>query len=354
MVKNALITGITGQDGSYLAELLLGKGYKVHGTIRRGSTFNTQRIDHIFQEPHEEVVRLDTRYGEMTDSGNLFQLIDDIQPDEVYHLAAQSNVSVSFKQPKYTTDVNGLGTLRLLEAIRQSGTEARFYHASTSELYGGQTSEPLDKESPFKPRSPYACAKLFAHWITRTYRESYGMYAVNGICFNHESPRRGKRFVTRKITRAAAKIAAGLQDKLYLGNLEAKRDWGYAPEYVEGMWMMLNQDSPEDYVLATGETTTVRTFVEKAFAEVGFDIVWEGEGVNEQGVDAESGETLIEIDPQYFRPNEVDTLIGDPSKAERELGWEAETKFGALAEKMVRSDVETLKEDGEIALDYLQ
>lgn len=354
MTKTALITGITGQDGSYLAEFLLEKGYEVHGTIRRGSTFNTQRIDHIYQEPHDHDLPFYTHYGEMTDASNISRLVEDIEPDEIYNLAAQSNVAVSFKQPQYTADTNALGTLRLLDAIREARIDTRFYHASTSELYGGQTGEPLDEDSPFRPRSPYATSKLFAHWITVNYRQAYGLHASNGICFNHESPRRGKRFVTRKITRAVAKIRAGYQDTLYLGNLEAKRDWGYAPEYVEGMWQIVNRDEPDDYVLATGETHTVRSFVEQAFAEAGIDIEWQGEGVDEVGVDADTGDVLVEIDPQYFRPNEVDTLIGDPTKAKRELGWEAETSLEGLIEKMVQSDIETLEEDGEIALDYLQ
>lgn len=353
MSKTALITGVTGQDGSYLAELLLEKGYEVHGTIRRGSTFNTQRIDHIFQDPHENEIDFETHYGEMTDASNISRLVESIEPDEIYNLAAQSNVAVSFKQPQYTADTNALGTLRLLDAIRESGIDTRFYHASTSELYGGQTSEPLDEESPFQPRSPYACSKLFAHWITINYREAYDLHASNGILFNHESPRRGKRFVTRKISRAVAKINGGYQDKLYLGNLEAKRDWGYAPEYVEGIWRIVNQDEPGDYVLATGETHTVREFVEKAFEQVGTTIEWVGEGVDEKGLDSDSGRTLVEIDPQYFRPSEVDTLIGDSSKARQELGWSAETTFEELLEKMVQSDVATLEEDGEIALDYL-
>lgn len=353
MTKRALVTGVTGQDGSYLAESLLEKGYEVHGTIRRGSTFNTQRIDHIFQDPHEEEIPFETHYGEMTDASNLSRLIEKIEPDEIYNLAAQSNVAVSFEQPQYTTDVNALGTLRLLDAIRESAIDTKFYNASTSELYGGQTGEPLNEESPFNPRSPYACSKLYSHWITVNYRESYDLHASNGICFNHESPRRGKRFVTRKISRAVAKIQAGYQDRLYLGNLDAKRDWGYAPEYVEGMWMMLQEDEPDDYVLATGETHTVREFAENAFAEAGFDIRWEGDGVTERGIDSDTGDTLLEVDSRYFRPSEVDTLIGDPGKANRELGWAAETTFEELVSKMVASDIETLDEQGEIALDYL-
>lgn len=354
MARKALITGVTGQDGSYLAELLLEKGYEVHGTIRRGSTFNTQRIDHIFQDPHEDVITFHTHYGEMTDASNISRLIEKIEPDEIYNLAAQSHVSVSFEQPQYTADVNGLGTLRLLDAIKESRIDTRFYNASTSELYGGKTDKPLDEETQFHPRSPYAVSKQFAHWITINYREAYDLFACNGICFNHESPRRGKRFVTRKISRAVAKIDAGLQEKVYLGNLDAKRDWGYAPEYVEGMWEMLQQDNPEDYVLATGETHTVREFAETAFACAGYEIDWRGEGVEEQGVDRKTGEVLVEVDPRYFRPSEVETLTGDPSKIENELGWQASTAFDELVDKMVSSDMATLKESGEVALDYLQ
>lgn len=353
MSKTALITGVTGQDGSYLAELLLEKGYEVHGTIRRGSTFNTQRIDHIFQDPHDEEIPFTTHYGEMTDASNLSRLVEKIEPNEIYNLAAQSNVAVSFDQPQYTTDTNALGTLRLLDAIRESDVDTKFYHASTSELYGGQMSEPLNEQSTFHPRSPYACSKLFAHWITVNYREAYGLHASNGILFNHESPRRGKRFVTRKISRAVARIHEGYQEKLYLGNLDAKRDWGYAPEYVDGIWQIVNHPEPDDFVLATGETHSVRAFVEKAFGEIGIRIEWEGDGVDERGIDRDTDRTLVEIDPRYFRPAEVDTLIGDPSKAERELGWEAETTLDELVTKMVQSDIETLREDGEIALDYL-
>lgn len=353
MSKTALITGVTGQDGSYLAEFLLDKGYEVHGTIRRGSTFNTQRIDHIFQDPHDDEISFETHYGEMTDASNLSRLVEDIKPDEIYNLAAQSNVAVSFEQPQYTADTNALGTLRLLDAIRESRIDTKFYHASTSELYGGQTGEPLNENSPFQPRSPYATSKLFAHWITINYRQSYGIHASNGICFNHESPRRGKRFVTRKISQAVARITQGKQDTLYLGNLNAKRDWGYAPEYVKGMWQILNCEEPGDYVLATGKTHTVRSFVEQAFDVAGVEIEWKGEGVDEVGYNAETGEVLVEVDQRYFRPNEVDTLIGDPSKAKEELGWEAETGFEELVRLMVDEDMDTLREDGEIALDYL-
>jgi GDPmannose 4,6-dehydratase len=353
MSKNALITGVTGQDGSYLAEFLLNKGYEVHGTIRRGSTFNTQRIDHIFQSPQDDDIPFNLHYGEMTDASNISRLVEKLEPDEIYNLAAQSNVAVSFKQPQYTTDTNALGTLRLLDAIRETDIDTRFYHASTSELFGGQTGEPLNEKSSFNPRSPYACSKLYAHWITINYREAYDIHATNGILFNHESPRRGKRFVTRKISRAVALIDAGLQDCLYLGNLDARRDWGYAPEYVKGIWKMVNQPDSGDYVLATGEANTVRQFVERAFEQVGISIEWEGKGVDEKGIDSTTGQTLVKIDPQYFRPSEVDTLIGDASKAKRELGWEAETSFETLVEKMVQSDIETLEQDGQIALDYL-
>jgi len=353
MTKTALITGVTGQDGSYLAELLLEKDYEVHGTIRRGSTFNTQRIDHIFQDPHDDDIPFETHYGEMTDASNLSRLVERIEPDEIYNLAAQSNVSVSFEQPQYTTDANALGTLRLLDAIRESDLDTRFYQASTSEMFGGQTDEPLNERSAFRPRSPYACSKLFAHWITVNYREAYDLHASSGILFNHESPRRGKRFVTRKISRAVARIEAGLQETLYLGNLDARRDWGYAPEYVEGIWMIVNRPDPDDYVLATGETNSVRTFVEEAFDVVGRSIEWEGSGVEECGIDPDTGETLVEVDPRYFRPSDVETLTGDPSKAERDLGWSATTSFEELVETMVQSDVETLDEKGAIGLDYL-
>lgn len=354
MEKKALITGVTGQDGSYLAEFLLDKGYEVHGTIRRGSTFNTQRIDHIYQGPQDDDLPFELHYGEMTDASNLSRLVEKIEPDEIYNLAAQSNVAVSFEQPEYTTDTNALGTLRLLDAIRETNINTQFYHASTSELYGGQTGEPLNEQSPFHPRSPYACSKLYAHWITKNYREAYDIHAANGILFNHESPRRGKRFVTRKISRAVALIQSDLQDRLYLGNLDAKRDWGYAPEYIEGIWKILQQPEPGDYVLATGETHSVREFVEEAFKQINISIEWDGSGVDEQGIDRGTGRVLVEIDPQYFRPSEVDTLIGDPSKAKRELGWEAETSFDTLVAEMVQNDIETLEQDGKVALDYLE
>ena len=352
-MKKALITGITGQDGSYLTELLLEKGYEVHGIIRRASTFNTQRIDHLYQDPHEPDVRLKLHYGDMVDASNISRLVEKIDPDEIYNLAAQSHVAVSFQQPEYTSDVDALGTLRLLDAIRESRVDTRFYQASTSEMYGKVEEMPQDEHTPFHPRSPYAVAKLYAYWITINYREAYGLYATNGILFNHESPRRGKRFVTRKITRAVARIKSGLQDKVYLGNLDAKRDWGYAPEYVQAMWQMLNHDGPDDYVVATGETHTVREFAEKAFSVAGYDLEWEGEGVEEKGIDKKSGNLLVEVDPEYFRPAETDVLLGDPSKAKSELGWEHETRFDELAKIMVEADIKTLKEKGEVGLDYL-
>jgi GDPmannose 4,6-dehydratase len=347
-MKKALITGITGQDGSYLAELLLGKGYEVHGIIRRASTFNTQRIDHIYQDPHEENIRLKLHYGDMTDSSNLSRLVEKINPDEIYNLAAQSHVGVSFDMPEYTTDVDAMGTLRLLDAIKESEVECKFYQASTSELYGEVQEIPQTEETPFYPRSPYAAAKLYAYWIVKNYREAYDLFAVNGILFNHESPRRGKRFVTRKITRAVARITKGKQDKIYLGNMNAKRDWGYAKDYVKMMWMMLQHDTPEDYVIATGETHTVREFVEAAFSHVDVDIEWQGEGVDEKGIDKETGKVLVEVDPKYFRPTEVDLLIGDPSKAKEELGWEPEVKFKELVQLMVQSDLEAIEEQGDI------
>ena len=347
-MKKALITGITGQDGSYLAELLLDKGYEVHGIIRRASTFNTQRIDHIYQDPHEENVKLKLHYGDMTDSSNLSRLVEKINPDEIYNLAAQSHVGTSFEIPEYTTDVDAMGTLRLLDAIKESEVECKFYQASTSELYGKVQEVPQTEETPFYPRSPYAAAKLYAYWIVRNYREAYDLFAVNGILFNHESPRRGKRFVTRKITRAVARITKGKQDKIYLGNMNSKRDWGYAKDYVKMMWMMLQHDTPEDFVIATGETHTVREFVEAAFSHVDIEIEWKGEGVDEKGIDKDSGKVLVEVDPKYFRPTEVDLLIGDPSKAKEELGWEPEVKFRELVQLMVQSDLEAIEKHGDI------
>jgi len=347
-VKKALITGITGQDGSYLAEFLLKKGYEIHGIIRRASTFNTQRIDHIYQDPHEENVRLHLHYGDMTDSSNLSRLVEKINPDEIYNLAAQSHVAVSFDSPEYTTDVDAMGTLRLLDAIKDSRIETRFYQASTSELFGKVKEVPQNEKTPFYPRSPYACAKLYAYWIVKNYREAYDIFAVNGILFNHESPRRGKTFVTRKISRAVARIVNNKQKKIFLGNLDAKRDWGYAKDYIKMMWMMLQHDKPEDYVIATGETHSVREFVEKAFNYIGIEIKWIDEGVNEKGINKKTGEILIEIDPKYFRPTEVDLLVGDATKAKKELGWKPKITFTELVELMVQSDLDKIKEKGDI------
>ncbi|HRE91421.1 MAG TPA: GDP-mannose 4,6-dehydratase [Myxococcota bacterium] len=336
--KVALLTGITGQDGSYLAELLLGKGYEVHGLIRRSSSFNTERIDHIYQDRHADNRRLYLHYGDLTDSSNLSRLIEKVQPDEVYNLGAQSHVMVSFEVPEYTADVDALGALRLLDAIREHGPRVRYYQASSSELYGKVVETPQRETTPFHPRSPYAVAKLFAFWSVVNYREAYGLFAVNGILFNHESPRRGKTFVTRKITRGAARIAVGLDERLYLGNLDARRDWGYAPEYVEAMWRMLQQPTPEDYVIATGRTHTVREFASLAFERVGLPLTWEGEGVHERGL-AKDGRVLVAVDPVYFRPAEVDLLLGDPSKARTELGWEPRTTLAELVDLMVLNDL---------------
>jgi GDPmannose 4,6-dehydratase len=336
----ALITGVTGQDGSYLAELLLEKGYEVHGIKRRASQFNTDRIDHIYTDPHEEDVRFFLHYGDLTDSTNLIRIVQETQPDEIYNLAAQSHVQVSFDTPEYTAEVDALGTLRLLEAIRilDLTDQTRFYQASTSELYGQVQEVPQTEETPFYPRSPYAAAKLYAYWITVNYREAYDMHACNGILFNHESPRRGETFVTRKITRAAARIAAGLQEKTYLGNLDAERDWGHARDYVEGMWRMLQRDRPEDYVLATGRTTTVRRFCEMAFEAAGIDLVWEGADEDEVGYDADTGRPVVEIDPRYYRPTEVHQLLGKAEKAREELGWRPSTSLEQLAREMVEQD----------------
>ena len=342
--KIALITGVTGQDGAYLAELLLAKGYEVHGIKRRSSSFNTGRIDHLYQDPHEKNVRFRLHYGDMTDATNLIRLVQQIQPTEIYNLAAQSHVQVSFETPEYTANADAIGTLRLLEAIRILGLEktTRFYQASTSELYG-ITPPPQNETTPFYPRSPYAAAKLYAYWITVNYREAYNMFATNGILFNHESPIRGETFVTRKITRAAASIELGLQDKLYLGNLDAKRDWGHAKDYVEGMWQILQQDKPEDFVLATGEAHSVREFVERSFAHFSKKIEWKGKGEKEKGIDKKTGKTLIEVDPVYFRPTEVDYLLGDPSKAHKKLGWKHTTKFADLVTEMCAADFESMK-----------
>jgi GDPmannose 4,6-dehydratase len=347
MTKKALITGVTGQDGAYLTELLLQKGYEVHGIKRRSSSFNTGRIDHLYEDPHEQDARLFLHYGDMTDATNLIRIVQETQPDEIYNLAAQSHVQVSFETAEYTANSDAIGTLRLLEAIRLLGMSgsARFYQASTSELYGKVQEIPQSEKTPFYPRSPYAAAKLYAYWITVNYREAYGIHASNGILFNHESPIRGETFVTRKITRAVAAIHHGFQDKLYLGNLDAKRDWGHARDYVEGMWRILQHVTPDDFVLATGETRSVREFVERAFAEVDIGIGWRGEGVDEVGVDRKSGRVLVQIDPRYFRPTEVDLLIGDPSKARRELGWQATTPFATLVSEMVREDLRAVSEE---------
>ena len=337
----ALITGVTGQDGAYLAEYLLGLGYIVHGIKRRSSSFNTARVDHLYEDPHHQDVRFLLHYGDMTDSTNLIRLMQQIRPTEVYNLAAQSHVAVSFESPEYTANADAIGVLRLLEAIRILGMEkeTRFYQASTSELYGLVQEVPQRETTPFYPRSPYAVAKLYGYWITVNYREAYGMHASNGILFNHESPIRGETFVTRKITRSIARMEAGLEETLYLGNLDAKRDWGHARDYVEGMWKILQMDTPDDYVLATGETRSVREFVEIALAEVGRSIEWRGKGVDEIGVDARSGKTLVRVDPMYFRPTEVDLLIGDASKAHNKLGWKPKTPFAQLVKEMVASDL---------------
>ncbi|MGI8706671.1 MAG: GDP-mannose 4,6-dehydratase [Actinomycetota bacterium] len=326
-MTTALITGVTGQDGSYLAELLLGKGYEVHGFIRRASSFNTQRLDAIYRDPHEVGVRFRMHYGDLSDSGSLVNLIRQLEPDEIYHLGAQTHVKVSFDVPEYTSDATGMGTVRILEAIRSSGISTRFYQASSSEMFGSAP-PPQNEDTPFHPRSPYGVAKVFAHWMTVNYREAYGMFATNGILHNHESPRRGETFVTRKISRAVARIKAGLQEKLYLGNLDATRDWGYAPEYVEAMWMMLQHDTPDDFVIATGEGHTVREFAQVAFGHA--DLDWE---------------QYVEVDPDYYRPAEVDKLIGDPSKAKRVLGWEPRTNFEELARLMVNADVKLLEDE---------
>lgn len=344
--KVALITGVTGQDGAYLADLLLQKGYTIHGIKRRSSSFNTGRIEHLYQDPHVTDRRLILHYGDMTDATNLIRIVQQTQPDEIYNLAAQSHVQVSFETAEYTANADGLGVLRLLEAIRLLGLteKTRFYQASTSELYGRAQTVPQNEATPFYPCSPYAAAKLFAYWIVVNYREAYGIHASNGILFNHESPVRGETFVTRKITRAVAAIHFGLQDMLYLGNLDAKRDWGHARDYVRGMWLMLQQDAPGDYVLATGETHTVREFVERAFRQVGIQIRWSGRGEDEIGADAKTGRTLVKVDPRYFRPTEVDLLVGDPSKARKTLGWEHEVNLDALVAEMVQEDMKAARQ----------
>ncbi len=358
-MKTALITGITGQDGAYLAELLLKKGYEVHGIKRRSSLFNTDRIDHLYQDPHVDGNRFKLHYGDLTDSTNLIRIIQQVQPDEIYNLAAMSHVAVSFEMPEYTANADGIGTLRILEAIRILGLEkkAKFYQASTSELYGLVQEVPQKETTPFYPRSPYAVAKLYAYWITVNYREAYGIYACNGILFNHESPIRGETFVTRKITRALARIKLGLQDCLYLGNLDALRDWGHAKDYVEMQWLMLQQDTPEDFVIATGVQYSVRDFVNAAAKELGLPITWKGTGVDEIGYD-HSGKPIVVVDPRYFRPTEVETLLGDPTKAHQKLGWKPQTSFEDLVSEMVREDVrsaerdELVKRHGFSAYDY--
>jgi GDPmannose 4,6-dehydratase len=354
--KRALITGITGQDGAYLAELLLDKGYEVHGIKRRSSLFNTDRIDHLFQDPHEQGVRFHLHHGDLTDSTNLIRIIQDCQPDEIYNLAAQSHVHVSFETPEYTANADGIGTLRILEAIRilRMVERTRIYQASTSELYGLVQAVPQSETTPFYPRSPYAVAKLYAYWITVNYREAYGMFASNGILFNHESPLRGETFVTRKITRAVARIGLGLQSKMYLGNLDAKRDWGHAREYVEGMWRILQHDRPDDFVLATGKTTTVRDFIRMAFAEIGIDLDFTGSGSGERGIVAacrdpgfqvRTGSVVVQVDPRYYRPTEVDLLIGDATKARTQLGWAPATDLGGLVRDMVAADIREARKD---------
>jgi len=349
MTKTALITGVTGQDGAYLAELLLAKGYEVHGVKRRSSSFNTARIDHLYQDPHEQGARLHLHYGDMTDSTNLIRIVQEVKPDEIYNLAAQSHVQVSFDTAEYTANADAIGTLRLLEALRLLGLaeKTRFYQASTSELYGLVQEVPQSETTPFYPRSPYGVAKLYAYWITVNYREAYGMHASNGILFNHESPLRGETFVTRKITRAVAANHLGLQDVLWLGNLDAKRDWGHARDYVEGMWRIVQQDKGDDFVLATGETNTVRKFVELAFAETGITLDWSGQGVDEIGRCTRTGKTLVKVDPRYFRPTEVELLIGDPAKAKRLLGWEATTTLAELVSEMVREDIKAVAREAE-------
>lgn len=339
--KVALITGVTGQDGAYLAEFLLKKGYIVHGIKRRSSSFNTARIDHLYRDPHEPHVRFFLHYGDMTDTSNLIRIVQLVQPDEIYNLAAQSHVAISFETPEYTANADAIGTLRLLEAIRILGLEkkTKFYQASTSEMYGNATEVPQKETTPFNPCSPYAAAKLYAYWMTVNYREAYGIFACNGILFNHESPIRGETFVTRKITRAVARIKLGLQKNLYIGNLNALRDWGHAREYVEAQWLMLQQPKPDDYVIASGKQESVRNFVNMAFSEIGINLRWTGKGLNEKGIDAETGKTLVMVDPVYFRPTEVNALLGDPRKARRKLGWSAKTPLKELVTEMVREDI---------------
>ena len=351
MAKKALITGITGQDGAYLAEFLLDKGYEVHGIKRRASSFNTDRIDHLYQDPHEKNRKLVLHYGDLTDATNLIRIVQLVQPDEIYNLAAQSHVGVSFETPEYTANSDALGTLRLLEAIRILGLEkkTRFYQASTSEMFGKVQEIPQKETTPFYPRSPYGAAKVYGYWITVNYREAYGMFSCNGILFNHESPIRGETFVTRKITRALARIKEGMDDCLYLGNIDSLRDWGHARDYVEAQWLMLQAKEPEDFVIATGEQHSVREFVELSGQHLGMRIEWRGKGVDEQGVDAKTGKAIVKIDPRYFRPTEVDTLLGDPSKAKTKLGWQPKISFAKLVEEMVSSDLEIARRDALIA-----
>lgn len=342
--KVALVTGITGQDGSYLAEFLLDKGYEVHGIIRRASTFNTERINHLYQDPHVNGVKLFLHYGDLSDSSNISRILEKVKPDEIYNLGAQSHVKVSFDMPEYTANVTGLGTLRILDAIREEGLKTKFYQASSSEMFGKAVELPLKETTPFHPRSPYGVAKVFSYWITKNYRESYGMFACNGILFNHEGERRGETFVTRKITRGLARIKLGKDERLFLGNLDAERDWGYAKDFVEAMWLMLQQPKPDDYVIATNESHSVREFAEAAATHLGFDLAWKGRGLQEKGIDRKTGKVLIEIDPRYFRPAEVDALRGDPSKAMKALGWKPKVTFAALVKMMVDADLKREKE----------
>jgi GDPmannose 4,6-dehydratase len=342
-MKKALITGITGQDGSYLAEFLLEKGYEVHGVIRRASTFNTHRIDHIYKDPHNTDIKLFLHYGDLTDSSNISRLLENIQPDEIYNLGAQSHVKVSFEIPEYTAEASGVSTLRLIDALKDTRTTTKFYQASSSEMFGLVQETPQKETTPFYPRSPYACAKVFSYWITKNYRESYNLFACNGILFNHESPRRGETFVTRKVTRGLSRIKLGKEQALYLGNLDSKRDWGYAKDYVYGMWLMLQQDKPDDYVLATGESHSIRELVEIAAKELDMEIVWKGKGIDEKGIDKKTGKTIIEIDIKYFRPSEVDFLLGDYTKAKNKLGWEPKVKFRELIKLMVEADMKIEK-----------
>ena len=340
--KTAFITGITGQDGSYLAEFLLDKGYEVHGIIRRASHFNTHRIDHLYKDRHNKDVNLFLYYGDLTDSSNINRILEKVKPNEIYNLAAQSHVQVSFEVPEYTAEADALGTLRIIDAIKDAGLDTRFYQASTSELYGKVQEVPQKESTPFYPRSPYAAAKLYAYWIVKNYREAYNLHASNGILFNHESPRRGETFVTRKITRAAARIKAGIQECLYMGNIDSLRDWGYAPDYVEAMWMMLQQETPDDYVIATGEMHTVREFIEKSFTALDINIVWEGKAENEIGIDSKTGKAIVRIDPKYYRPTEVEQLLGDPTKAKKQLGWEPKVKFEQLVQIMTDADYKSV------------